>query len=319
MANDVTAYDVIAMGRLGVDLYPLQTRLGLDEVSSFGKFLGGTAANVAVATARHGHHVALVSRTGDDVFGRYLISELGRLGVDSRFVTTVPELPTPITFCEIHPPDHFPITFYRYPKAPDMEIDAAGLDLSAIAGARILWLTVSGLSDEPSRSAHHAALAARGSDGLVILDLDYRADFWDDPDRARAEIADVLPSVDVVVGNETECEVAVGTRDPDAAAARLLEAGPDMVVVKQGPKGVFARRGDDRVSVPALQIEILNGLGAGDAFGGALCHGLLSDWELERIIRYANAAGAIVASRLECSTAMPTPDEVESLLMEVSQ
>jgi 5-dehydro-2-deoxygluconokinase len=318
MANDVTAYDVIAMGRLGVDLYPLQTRLGLDEVSSFGKFLGGTAANVAVATARHGHHVALVSRTGNDVFGRFLVSELGRLGVDSRFVTTVPELPTPITFCEIHPPDHFPITFYRYPKAPDMEIDAAGLDLSAIAGARILWLTVSGLSDEPSRSAHHAALAARGSEGLVILDLDYRADFWDDPDRARQEIADVLESVDVVVGNETECEVAVGTRDPEAAAARLLEAGPTMVVVKQGPKGVFARRGDDRVSVPALEIEILNGLGAGDAFGGALCHGLLSDWELERIIRYANAAGAIVASRLECSTAMPTSDEVESLLMEVS-
>jgi 5-dehydro-2-deoxygluconokinase len=311
-------YDVIAMGRLGVDLYPLQTQVGLEEVSSFGKFLGGTAANVAVATARYGHDVALVSRTGDDAFGRYLVSELGRLGVDSRFVTAVPELPTPITFCEIHPPDHFPITFYRYPKAPDMEIDAAGLDLTAIAESRILWLTVSGLSDEPSRSAHHAALAARGSDGLVILDLDYRPDFWDDTDRARVEIADVLSSVDVVVGNETECEVAVGTRDPEAAAARLLEAGPDMIVVKQGPKGVFARRGDDRVSVPALQIEILNGLGAGDAFGGALCHGLLSEWELDRIIRYANAAGAIVASRLECSTAMPTPDEVESLLREVS-
>jgi 5-dehydro-2-deoxygluconokinase len=318
MTNDVPAYDVIAMGRLGVDLYPLQTRQGLEEVSSFGKFLGGTAANVAVATARYGHHVALVSRTGDDAFGRYLVSELQRLGVDSRFVTPVPELPTPITFCEIHPPDHFPITFYRYPKAPDMEIDAAGLDLSAIARARILWMTVSGLSDEPSRSAHHEALAARGSEGLVILDLDYRADFWDDPDRARVEIADVLASVDVVVGNETECEVAVGTRDPEAAAARLLDAGPDMVVVKQGPKGVFARRGEDRVSVPALEIEILNGLGAGDSFGGALCHGLLSDWELERIIRYANAAGAIVAARLECSTAMPTPEEVESLLMEVS-
>jgi 5-dehydro-2-deoxygluconokinase len=312
------AYDVIAMGRLGVDLYPLQTRLGLEEVSSFGKFLGGTAANLAVATARYGHDVALVSRTGDDAFGRYLVAELERLGVDHRFVTPVSELPTPITFCEIHPPDHFPITFYRQPKAPDMEIDAAGLDLSAIAGARILWLTVSGLSDEPSRSAHHAALAARGSEGLVILDLDYREDFWDDPERARLEIADVLGSVDVVVGNQTECEVAVGTRDPETAAARVLDAGPRMVVVKQGPNGVFARRGDDRVSVPALEIEILNGLGAGDAFGGALCHGLLSDWDLDRIIRYANAAGAIVASRLECSTAMPTPDEVESLLLEVS-
>ena len=312
-------YDVIAMGRLGVDLYPLQTGLGLEEVSSFGKFLGGTAANVAVASARHGHDVALVSRTGDDAFGRYLVAELERLGVDSRFVTPVPDLPTPITFCEIHPPDDFPITFYRYPKAPDMEIDAAGLDIDAIAESKILWLTVSGLSDEPSRSAHHAALAARGIEGTVILDLDYRAAFWQDESRARLEIGEVLGSVDVVVGNQAECEVAVGASDPETAAARLLDTGPDMVVVKRGPDGVFARRGDERVSIPALEIEILNGLGAGDAFGGALCHGLLSGWDLDRVIRYANAAGAIVASRLECSTAMPTPDEVEALLMEVSR
>jgi 5-dehydro-2-deoxygluconokinase len=311
-------YDVIAVGRLGVDLYPLQTRRGLEEVSSFGKFLGGTAANLAVAAARYGHDVALVSRTGDDAFGRYLFAELERLGVDNRFVTTVPDLPTPITFCEIHPPDHFPITFYRYPKAPDMEIDAAELDLHAIAESRILWLTVSGLSEEPSRSAHHAALAARGNEGVVVLDLDYRADFWDDPHRARRAIGEVLGSVDVVVGNQTECEVAVGASDPETAAALLLDTGPEMVVVKRGPDGVFARRGEERVSIAALEIEILNGLGAGDAFGGALCHGLLSGWDLDRVIRYANAAGAIVASRLECSTAMPTPEEVESLLLEVS-
>jgi len=306
--------DVIALGRLGVDLYPLQTGVGLEEVTSFGKFLGGTAANVTVATARYGHDVALVSRTGDDAFGRYLISELERLGVDSRFVTPVPDLPTPITFCEIHPPDYFPITFYRYPKAPDMEIDVAGLDLGAIAKAKILWLTVSGLSDEPSRSAHHAALEARGEGGIAVLDLDYRPDFWESPDRAHEEIAGVLDSVDVVVGNETECEVAVGVRDPEEAAARLLEAGPEMAVVKRGPDGVYARRGGESVSVPAIQIEILNGLGAGDAFGGALCHGLLSGWDLERVVTYANAAGAIVASRLECSTAMPKPEEVEALL-----
>lgn len=312
-------YDVVAMGRLGVDLYPLQTEVGLEDVTSFGKFLGGTAANVTVATARYGHEVALVSRTGDDAFGRYLVAELERLGVDPRFVTPVPDLPTPITFCEIHPPDHFPITFYRYPKAPDMEVDAAGLDLDAIAGAKILWLTVSGLSDDPSRTAHHAALDARGEDGLVILDLDYRPDFWDSPDRAHDEIAEVLGSVDVVVGNETECEVAVGERDPETAAALILEAGPEMAVVKRGPDGVYARRGEDRVSVPALQIEILNGLGAGDAFGGALCHGLLSRWDLERLITYANAAGAIVASRLECSTAMPGHEEVEALLEKASQ
>lgn len=313
------SFDLVAMGRLGVDLYPLQTGLGLEEVTSFGKFLGGTAANVAVATARYGHDVALVSRTGDDAFGRYLVAELERLGVDNRFVTPVPDLPTPITFCEIHPPDDFPIVFYRYPKAPDMEIDPESLDRPAIAGTRILWLTVSGLSDEPSRSAHHAALEARGAGSLVILDLDYRADFWPAPEQAREQIGEVLGSVDVVVGNQTECEVAVGERDPAAAAGLLMEAGPTMAVVKKGPDGVFARREDEEVSVPAIEIDILNGLGAGDAFGGALCHGLLSEWDLERAIVYANAAGAIVASRLECSTAMPDADEVEALLKEVGR
>lgn len=309
-------FDVITMGRLGVDLYPLQMEVGLEEVSSFGKFLGGTAANVAVAVARYGYDVALVSRTGDDAFGRFLVSELDRLGVDNRFVSPVPHLPTPITFCEIHPPDHFPITFYRYPKAPDMEIEASELDVAAIGDARILWLTVSGLSDEPSRSAHQAAVEACGDETTVILDLDYRPAFWDGPDQANQEISKVLGSIDVVVGNETECEVAVGVSEPETAAALLLDAGPHTAVVKRGPDGVYARRGEETVSVPPIKVDILNGLGAGDAFGGALCHGLLSGWELERVIGYANAAGAIVASRLECSTAMPEPDEVETLLKE---
>ncbi|MEX1133685.1 MAG: PfkB family carbohydrate kinase, partial [Acidimicrobiia bacterium] len=102
------AFEVIAIGRLGVDLYPLQTEVGLEDVTSFGKFLGGTAGNVAVAAALHGRRTALISRTGDDAFGRYLVKELERLGVDARYVTPVPDLPTPITFCEIHPPDDFP-------------------------------------------------------------------------------------------------------------------------------------------------------------------------------------------------------------------
>lgn len=311
------AFDVIAIGRLGVDLYPLQTGIGLEEVESFGKFLGGTAGNVAVATALHGHRVALISHTGDDAFGRYLVRELERLGVDARFVTPVPELPTPITFCEIHPPDDFPIVFYRYPKAPDMEIRPDELDLDAIRAARILWITVSGLSDEPSRSAHLATVETRAGSGQVILDLDYREDFWVSEEEARSRIGEVLPLVDVVVGNQTECRVAVGASDPLVAAERLLERGPNTAVVKRGPAGVLARRGDETVSVPALDVDIMNGLGAGDAFGGALCHGLLSGWPLDRIIRFANVAGAIVASRLECSTAMPTTAEVEAAIEEM--
>lgn len=312
-------FEVIAIGRLGVDLYPLQTGVGLEGVESFGKFLGGTAGNVAVAAALHGHRVALISRTGDDSFGRYLVHELERLGVDAAFVTPVPDLPTPITFCEIHPPDHFPLIFYRYPAAPDMQIRADELDLAAIGDCDILWITVSGLSAEPSRSAHQAALETKRERGSVILDLDYRADFWASEEHARSHIDEVLPQVDVVVGNETECRVAVGEIDPLDAAEALVARGPDTAVVKRGPNGVLARRGREIVSVPPVEVDVVNGLGAGDAFGGALCHGLLSGWELERVIRFANTAGAIVASRLECSTAMPTTDEVESMMEGVSR
>jgi 5-dehydro-2-deoxygluconokinase len=283
-------------------------------VSSFGRFLGGSAANVAVATARHGRKVALISRTGADDFGRFLREELERLGVSSRYVTIVDHLPTPITFCEIHPPDHFPITFYRYPKAPDLEIEAGELDLEAIRGADLFWVTTTGLSQEPSRTAHEVALRGRGRDRPTILDLDYREQFWSDATEARAAIAEVLPYVDTVVGNMAECEVAVGESEPMRAAERLLERGPTTAIVKLGPDGVLGVDEKGPVKVPPVEVEVVNGLGAGDAFGGALCHGILSDWPLAQTLEFANTAGAIVASRLECSTAMPLTEEVVAAL-----
>ena len=310
----MTVFDVITMGRVGVDLYPLQVGIGLADVTSFGKFLGGSATNVAVAAARHGRRSAVITRTGDDPFGRYVRREVARLGVDARFVGTVADLPTPVTFCEIFPTDDFPLYFYRFPKAPDLVINPEELDLDAIREAGVFWSTVTGLSAQPSQSAHHAAWAARGRRPLTILDLDYRPMFWASRETARAEVATALPQVTVTVGNLDECETAVGEREPLRAAEALLGSGVELAVVKQGPKGVLARTRDELVEVPPMPIDVLNGLGAGDGFGGALCHGLLAGWPLERTLRYANAAGAIVASRLECSTAMPTPDEVEALL-----
>jgi 5-dehydro-2-deoxygluconokinase len=193
-------------------------------------------------------------------------------------------------------------------------INPEELDLDAIRDAGVFWSTVTGLSAQPSRSAHHAAWDARGRRPLTILDLDYRPMFWASRDAARAEVARALPRVSVTVGNLDECETAVGEREPSRAAEALLDAGVQLAVVKQGPKGVLARSRDELVEVPPMPVEVLNGLGAGDGFGGALCHGLLAGWPLERTLRYANAAGAIVASRLECSTAMPTPDEVAAVL-----
>jgi 5-dehydro-2-deoxygluconokinase len=308
--------EVLTMGRIGVDIYPLQTGVSLREVTSFGKYLGGSATNVAVAAARHGRRAAVITRTGADPFGEYLHDALRGFGVDDRYVTPVPGLNTPVTFCEIFPPDDFPLYFYRFPTAPDLQIRADELDMDAVRGAGIFWITGTGLSQEPSREATLAALRARGKRGITVFDLDYRPMFWESRDEAHRWYAEALPYATVAVGNLDECDTAVGQREPKAAAQALRAAGVELAVVKQGPAGVLARDDDGEVEVPPVPVEVVNGLGAGDAFGGALCHGLLAGWELERAIRFCNAAGAIVAGRLACADAMPTSDEVEAKLRE---
>jgi 5-dehydro-2-deoxygluconokinase len=314
MSSGVASTEVLAIGRLGVDLYPLQSGVGLDKVDTFGKYLGGSAANVAVAAARLGHAAALVSRVGADPFGRFLRDEMTRLGVDNRFIEIDPDLKTPITFCEIFPPDDFPLYFYREPKAPDLNVEPKDLDERSIRDAAVVWLTATGLSRQPSLAAHHALLAMRGRARHTVFDLDYRPMFWADPQSASAAIAPLLEHVTVAVGNREECHVAVGETDPMRAADALLARGVELAIVKQGPRGVLAKTRDETVEVPPVPVDVVNGLGAGDAFGGALCHGLIEGWDLRRILTFANAAGAIVASRLECSTAMPTCAEVDAVI-----
>jgi 5-dehydro-2-deoxygluconokinase len=214
-------------------------------------------------------------------------------------VTPVDGLPTPVTFCEIFPPDDFPLYFYRQPKAPDLEIHPHELDLDAIRDAKVFWATVTGLSQEPSRSATLAALEA--SEGITVLDLDWRPMFWPSREEGRRWVREAIRHADVAVGNEDEWETAG-------------ETATALVVRKRGPRGTFAQRGSESVDVPPAPVEVVNGLGAGDAFGGALCHGLLAGWPLERMIRFANAAGAIVAGRLACADAMPTAEEVQEKL-----
>lgn len=333
MAADPLAFDLITMGRIGVDLYPLKTGVPLGEVDAFGKFLGGSPTNVAVAAARLGRRTAVITRTGADPFGAYLRAQLRGFGVDDRWAGEVAAYPTPVTFCEIFPPDDFPLYFYRYPKAPDLEIGADELDLDAVRAARVFWMTGTGLSAEPSRTATLAALEARSKSGITVFDLDWRPMLWPAGDGsakpgeregpgAPGEPAEpgewyrrALSLATVAVGNAEECAIATGETEPYAAARALLGAGVELAVVKRGPAGVLAVHRDGTVAeLPPVPVEVVNGLGAGDAFGGALCHGLLAGWELGRVIRYANAAGAIVASRLACSTAMPFAAEVEEVL-----
>ncbi|NUR71701.1 MAG: 5-dehydro-2-deoxygluconokinase [Hamadaea sp.] len=313
------SHDLVTVGRIGIDLYPLRSGVPLSEVDTFARFLGGSATNVAVAAARLGLRSAVVSRTGDDPFAGFVHTALRGYGVDDSFVTPVEGRKTPITFCEIFPPDDFPIVFYR-DHAPDLVIRPEELDADALGAARIVWLTGTGLSAEPSRSAHAAILGLRrGNAGETVLDLDYRPMLWPDRATAEREVRQALAAgaVTVAVGNREECEVATGRSDPDQAADVLLGHGVRLAIVKLGPAGVLAKTSvGQRLVVPPRPVEVVNGLGAGDAFGGALCLGLLRGWPLDETLRFANAAGAYVAARLACSDAMPTTDEVYQLMGE---
>lgn len=306
---------VITMGRCGVDLYPLQVGVGLEHVTSFGKFLGGSSTNIAVAAAQLGiEGVATITGVGDDPFGRWARMEMKRLGVDDRYVITSDAYLTPITFCEIFPPDNFPLYFYRRPSAPDLQLSPDDMPAAAIRDAAVFWFTGTGLCQEPSWSAHLVALDHRGRRPHTIFDLDWRPMFWGSKDEARHRYDWCLARSTVAVGNRAECEVAVGETDPDRAADALLERGVQIAIVKQGPDGTLAKTADQRIVVPPTPTTPYNGLGAGDAFGGSLIEGLLRGRGLETTVRRASAAGAIVASRLECSTAMPTPHDIDRVL-----
>jgi 5-dehydro-2-deoxygluconokinase len=307
-------YDLITMGRVGVDLYPEQIGVPLAEVRTFAKSLGGSATNVAVAAARLGARAAVITKVGDDPFGPYVRAALRGFGVDDAYVGTHPTLRTPVVFCEIFPPDDFPLLFYREPTAPDMTLAPGELDLDAIRAARVFWTTGTGLSAEPSRAATLAALDVR-SGGMTIHDLDHRPMFWQDEGEAGRWAREALSHATVAVGNRDEAAVATGTRDPEEAADALLGLGVELAIVKRGPEGVLARTREQRVEVPPVPVEVVNGLGAGDAFGGALVHGLLHEWPLERTIRLANAAGAFVAGRLACADAMPVLSDLEGALV----
>ena len=309
-------YDLVTMGRVGVDMYPEQSGVPLADVRTFAKSLGGSPTNVAVGAARYGHRVAVITKVGADGFGDYVRAALHGFGVDDRFVGTDPELRTPIVFCELLPPESPTILFYRQPTAPDMQLSAGELDVDAIRAARIFWTTGTGLSAEPSRTATLAALEGRDRGALTVHDLDYRPAFWSTPEDARTQQRRALALATVAVGNVEECAVAVGDGPPEDLARRLLELGLDLAIVKLGADGVLAAWEGGAERFPAVRVHVVNALGAGDAFGAAVCHGLLEGWDVPRTVRFASAAGAHVASQLACADAMPDEAQVKALLVD---
>lgn len=307
--------ELLTIGRVSVDLYAEQLGVPIRDVRTFRKSVGGTATNVAVAAARLGRRAAVLTKVGDDVFGEYVRWALdATFDVDTRFVGTHPTLRTPLAFAELDPPDDPRITFYREPSAPDLMIEPGDVDIASVRDVAILWVSAGALAAEPSRSTVHGLLVARGGRAETIIDLDWRPQLWDGASSATQELAVALERATIAVGNRAECEIAVGTADPDEAADRLLGRGLSGVVVKLGGDGALVATPAERRRVPAVPVAVVCGLGAGDAFGGALCHGLLSGWSLQESARYGNAAGAIVAGRLMCADDMPTAAEIDELL-----
>jgi 5-dehydro-2-deoxygluconokinase len=256
----------------------------------------------------------VATKVGDDDFGVYVRSTLRGYGVDDRFVGIDGDLHTPVVFPALLPPDDFPLLFYREPKAPDMNLMPGDVDGDAVGETAILWTSGDRFSEEPSRSTTFGLLEERGRRGHTIHDLDYRPTFWSSPEEGRADQIRALGHATIVVGNQRECALTVGEGTPEEQAGRLLELGPETAVVKLGPQGVLVAGPGFRERVPPIPVEVLSGLGSGDAFGGALCHGLLEGWDPVETIRFANAAGAYVATRLECAHAMPTAAQVQELL-----
>ncbi len=317
--------DLLAVGRVGVDLYPEQQG-AFSSVKTFSKSLGGSAANVAVATARYGHRAALLSKVGDDMPAPYVFEALKGFGVDTSMVGTSTSAQTPIVIAELNPADEPNIAFYRRPMAPDLEIRPGEVADELLARVRILWVTGTGLSVEPSLSAHFDLLRRHAEhaspDGVRVLDLDWRPVLWESAEVAGNRLRSALPYVTHAIGNIVECAVAAsalpqleqGRFTKDDAADLLLGGGVRCAIVKMGSDGVYVATPDGRHMVDPCRVEVVCGLGAGDAFGGATCHGILEGWPIEKTVRFANAAGAIVASRLACADAMPTEDEVDDFL-----
>ena len=307
--------EVICVGRISVDLYATEKNVGFDGPQSFTKSVGGSPTNVAVAAARLGRRASIVTKVGNDGLGAFALNQLVKWGVDVDHVGIDPDGQTPLALTALNPDESPQIAFYRGHAAPDTTLLATDLATEEVRSCGVLWISHGALAQGTTASAAMTWLELRGRAGHTVLDLDYRPALWPDLETSRRMSLRAIRFSTVVIGNLDECEMALGTRDPEEAAAALLTVGVELAVIKLGSGGVYLATREDRVKVDPLPVEVVSGLGAGDAFGGALSHGLLSGWTPDVIGQFANAAGALVASRMACAEAMPSLEEIEEIRM----
>ena len=322
-------FDLACLGRLAVDLYAEQVGARLEDVASFAKYLGGSSANIAFGAARLGLRAAMVSRVGDEQMGRFLLETLQREGCDTSMVQVDPERLTALALLGLKDRDTFPLLFYRE-NCADMALAAEDIREDFVAGCRALLVTGTHLSQPGVRAASARALALAGRHGTArVLDIDYRPVLWGltrrgdgqtryVPDAAvTARLQEMLPQFELLIGTEEEFVIAGGVPgDLAASLRRVRELTPAAMVVKLGPLGCclvdgpVPERLEDAPTCAGERVEVLNVLGAGDAFAAGLLTGLLRGDDFMAAARLANACGALVVSRHACAPAMPTPAEL---------
>ncbi len=304
--------DAVVLGRVGVDLTPPVPRTALADATSFVRAVGGYGGNVSTGLARLDVATALVSAVGGDGHGAHVRGALAGEGVDVRGLVRRPGAATQVAFFEAWPPETFPVTFHRDRPAPETGLVPAELDRDVLVGAPLVLVSGALLAEDPSRTTILAVLAERravaGPAATTILDLDWRPTLWPDPTEAPAVIGDAIRLADVAIGSDDE--FAAHRLDP----AAVLGLGPRLVALKHGSGGSSVMTDDSEATVDAIRVEVVCGLGAGDAFAAAFAAGILAGLDPVTSLGRANAAGAIVASRLMCSAAMPTAAEIDAIL-----
>ncbi|MDE9550440.1 bifunctional 5-dehydro-2-deoxygluconokinase/5-dehydro-2-deoxyphosphogluconate aldolase [Xenorhabdus bovienii] len=325
-------FDVICMGRIAVDLYGQQIGTRLEDMGSFSKYLGGSSGNVAYGTARQGLKSSMLARVGDEQMGRFLREELQRVGCDTSHLITDKERLTALVLLGIKDNETFPLIFYR-DNCADMAITRNDFSEDYIASARCLAITGTHLSHPQTRDAVLTALQYARRNGVkTAIDIDYRPVLWGltslgdgetryiASEQVTAQLQEVLPQFDLIVGTEEEFHIAGGSTDTIEALRCVRALTEATLVCKRGALGCSVFNAsipdtlDEGITIPGVRVEVLNVLGAGDAFMSGLLRGYLNNESWEQACIYANACGALVASRHGCAPAMPDKIELDNYL-----
>ncbi len=314
--SDLMNNTVVTVGRVSIDLYGVEAGASFGSEQTFSKSVGGSPSNVAVAAAKLGNHAVLLTKVGSDALGQYIVNKLNTWNVDTQFVSSEQNGLTPVVLAALDPPEDPKLIFHRQPNAPDTNSVASSVPASLINDCAVFWMSGCALSHGETAKSSMQWLAQRSRKKHTVIDLDYRPSFWSSIDAAGVAARAAIAHCSVVVGNKTECEMAIGLTDPDKIADKFLADGVSLAIVKLGAEGVMLATAEERIRISPLKIKLVCGLGSGDAFGGALSHGLIHNWSIREIGEFANAAGAYVATKLTCADAMPTEEILRSFISE---